>query len=336
MNMNDEIGKQITQVGYATLKKALVNGIKARLVTLVTGSPGIGKSALIQTVADHLNLKLIDKRLAEEDPTGIQGFPTIIDGRSSYAPPDWLPIEGDALPINPVSKQPYKGWLLFFDEFTSAAKAVQTATFKIIHDRKVGLKNIHKNVAIICAGNKETDNAFVEEMSTAMQSRLCHLELVMNTKDWLEYAEDAGYDYRVVSYLNWKPNELYHFDPNHTDKTFRCPRTWEMASRIMSKTEDDDPTRRILIAGVITQAAALQFDAYLQCYGNLPKMEDILRDPENTMVPVEISTLWALSSSLAVHAKPENIEALMKYINRIKKEFQFITHTWSGYDQAST
>lgn len=316
--------KQITQVGYVMLKDVLVDAIKARLVTLVEGSPGIGKSALVQSVADRLDLKLIDKRLAEEDPTGIQGFPMIVDGRSTYAPPDWLPIEGDELPINPVTGKPYRGWLLFLDEFRSAAKAVQSATFKIILDRKVGLKNIHKNVAIVCAGNKDTDNAFVEEMTTAMQSRLCHVELIMNVKDWLEYAEDAGFDYRVVSYLNFRPNELYQFNPNHNDKTFRCPRTWEFVSRIMQKSTNPD-VRKVLIAGCITQAGALQFDSYLKCYGDLPKLEDILAKPESTFVPQDISTLWALSGSLAVHATVENIEPLMKYIRRMKKEFQFVT-----------
>lgn len=315
--------KQITQVGYAMLKRVLVDAIKARLVTLVEGSPGIGKSALVQSVADHLNLKLIDKRLAEEDPTGIQGFPVIVDGRSSYAPPDWLPIEGDELPINPLTGKQYAGWLLFLDEFRSAAKAVQSATFKIILDRKVGLKNIHKNVAIVCAGNKESDNAFVEEMTTAMQSRLCHVELVMNVKDWLEYAEDAKFDYRVVSYLHFRPNELYQFDPNHNDKTFRCPRTWEFVSRIMQKASEE--TRKVLIAGCITQSGALSFDAYLKCYGNLPKLEDILDKPLTTEVPLDISTLWALSGSLAVHANLKNIETLIDYIKRMPKEFQFVT-----------
>ena len=43
--------------------------LKANLVPYLAGSPGVGKSAVAQTLAKHYNLKLIDIRLSQEDPT---------------------------------------------------------------------------------------------------------------------------------------------------------------------------------------------------------------------------------------------------------------------------
>ena len=45
--------------------------IRKKLVPMLVGSPGAGKSALIHSVAKHYNLKLIDVRLSQCDPTDL-------------------------------------------------------------------------------------------------------------------------------------------------------------------------------------------------------------------------------------------------------------------------
>lgn len=95
--------------------------MKAKLVPLVKGSPGVGKSDIIHGIAKTFNLKVIDLRLAQCDPTDMLGFPQIKDGKADYVPMATFPLEGDELPKG------YDGWLLFMDELTSAPKAIQAA-----------------------------------------------------------------------------------------------------------------------------------------------------------------------------------------------------------------
>ena len=45
--------------------------LRANLVPMLTSSPGEGKSSLAQAVADFFQLKLIDVRLAQSDPTDL-------------------------------------------------------------------------------------------------------------------------------------------------------------------------------------------------------------------------------------------------------------------------
>ena len=45
--------------------------IEARIVPMVVGSPGVGKSDLVRQVAATYGLKLIDVRLAQCDPTDL-------------------------------------------------------------------------------------------------------------------------------------------------------------------------------------------------------------------------------------------------------------------------
>ena len=106
----------------------IAHTLKAGLVPFVKASPGVGKSDVTRKVATDFNLKLIDFRLSQCDPTDLSGFPHINDkGRATYMPMTTWPLEGDELPINEKTGQPYDGWLIFFDELPAAAPAVQAA-----------------------------------------------------------------------------------------------------------------------------------------------------------------------------------------------------------------
>ena len=160
---------------------SMVTGfIQAKLVPMLVGSPGCGKSQIIHQIAKEYNLKVIDLRLSQCDPTDLSGFPTTKGNKAGYLPMETFPIEGDKIP------EGYSGWMLFLDEMNAASPAVQAAAYKLVLDRMVGIYHLHKNVAIACAGNLETDNAIVQPMSTALQSRLVHLELVVDVKEWLD------------------------------------------------------------------------------------------------------------------------------------------------------
>jgi uncharacterized ubiquitin-like protein YukD len=292
--------------------------IQAKLVPMLVGSPGMGKSAIVHQIADHYNLKVIDLRLSQCDPTDLLGFPTINGDKAGYKPMETFPIEGDAIP------QGYSGWLLFLDEFNSAGTAVQAAAYKLILDRMVGIYHLHKNVAVVCAGNLETDNAIVTPMSTAMQSRLVHIELTVDPTEFTDWAASNDIDHRITDYIKFKPQNLYAFKADHTDKTFACSRTWEFANRVLKVTDDNDPDRLPMLAGTISEGIAREFLGFCKIYQSLPKMSQIIATPELTPVPDEPSILFAMTGSLSHNATTDNMVQLMKYIVRLPVEFQVV------------
>jgi hypothetical protein len=54
------------------------------------------------------------------------------------------------------------------------------------------------------------------------------MELVVDSEEWIEWAEQNDIDHRITSYIKFKPGQLYTFTPDHTDKTYACPRTWNL------------------------------------------------------------------------------------------------------------
>ena len=295
--------------------------LKAGLVPMLHSSPGMAKSSIYHQLAKEQELFVIDMRLSQSDPTDMGGFPYVNPEtkKAGYMPMDTFPIEGDKIP------EGYKGWLLLMDEFTSAPLAVQAAAYKVILDKQVGQFNLHPNVAIVAAGNLATDKAIVNRLSTAMQSRMIHFTLRIDNPAWLDWAFDNNIDHRIVSYIRYKPEILHNFNPNHNDMTFPCPRTWEFASKMVSKWPKIEDKHLAIIAGAIGEGAAREFYGYCDIYGQLPDISEMINRGSSLKIPDEPSTLYAISGYIPSHALVSNIGALMKYIERFPIEFQIIT-----------
>jgi hypothetical protein len=302
----------------------IANAIKVKLVPMLWGSPGIGKSHIVYQIAERYNLFVIDLRLSQCDPTDLGGFPTIIGERADYMPMKHFPIEGDPLPINPKTGKPYSGWLLFLDEATGALPAIQVAAYKLVLDRMVGSHHLHSKVAIVLAGNMETDGAVSYAMSTALQSRLVHLELEVDLKEWIDWAHDHDIHHWLTDFIQFMPSYVYTFKPDHEDHTYACPRTWEFADRLIKSLGMQDDTLLPLLAGTISEGIAREFLVFCKIYQSLPQPKEIAADPENTRMPSEKSVLYALTGSLAQSITKETANAYMTYITRMPMEFQVL------------
>lgn len=320
----------------------ILDVLRTTRVPMICSSPGLGKSSIIQQVAKEQNLKVIDLRLAQCDPTDLSGFPFVDKeaGKASYMPMDTFPIEGDSLPRRkdedgndlPVKmnadnqdENEYAGWLLFLDEFTSAPMSVQAAAYKIVLDHQVGQHNLHKRVKMVCAGNLASDRAIVNRLSTAMQSRLIHFEMVNDVKGWLDWANLNDIDFRVTSYINFKNERLHDFSPDHADKTFPCPRTWEFVSDIIKPWKSLPVEKTPIIAGTVGEGVALEFTSFCAIYDKLPSFQEILANPTGVLIPTQPDVCYAISGLIGANANISNIEKIIPAVLKMDIEFQIIS-----------
>ena len=322
--------------------------------TSLLGSPGLGKSDVVKSVANALNLKLIDFRLSTADPTDLSGLPFMEEGRSVFLPNRAFPLKTDKLPPhtdvdgNPI-KLPvldengvhltdpstgglaytyphYDGWLLFLDEITNAPMSVQAAAYKLILDRQVGEHDLHPTVKIVAAGNNMDDGAAVTgEMSTALKSRMAHINIEFSREAWFDWAMEAGVHHAITSFLKFMPGEMYRFDPKDASDTFPCPRTWAMVDRIVQTVGLGHPMLQDMISATISDGTATNFVNYTKHFTGLPTYEEIVKDPKGTHMPDNQSVLFALSGSVGAQTKADTIAAVMEYVDRMPREFQLRT-----------
>ena len=292
----------------------------AGVVPFLQSSPGMGKSSIVKSIGKDLRLKVIDHRLSTSAPEDLSGLPRFDeDGKARFAPfADLFPLEDTPIPAG------HDGWLLFLDEFNSASKAVQAAAYKLILDNETGQFKLHPNVAIVCAGNLTTDRAITNNLSTAMQSRVIHIEMQVSFDEWLyDVALPQDYDQRIIAYLNFKNGSLMDFRPDHNEKTFCCPRTWEFMNKLIKdKPVTDEKTS--LYAGCITSGEAVEFVQFTQVYANMVKLEEVLKDPTGTPIPSDLSTRWAVISMIMSKADDNNFDELATYANRFDMTFRIL------------
>lgn len=302
------------------IRELTMDCIYAGLVPFIKSSPGMGKSQIVQSIAKELNLKLIDHRLSTSAPEDLSGLPRFTEkGTAEFAAFEELfPLDTTELP------EGKDGWLLFLDEFPSAKKEVQAAAYKLILDRMTGQRHLNERVAIVCAGNLITDRAIVNPIGTAMQSRVVHLKMTVNFKEWLmDYALPRKMDSRIIAYLSQYPSKLLDFRADHNDETFSCPRTWSMLNDVLG-TIDDLNGKEALLAGTITSGMAIDFINFTKVYSSLIPISEIIKDPANCRLPTDNNGRWALVSSMFEHVTEDNFAALATYTSRLPLDMRVL------------
>lgn len=315
------------------LRTFITDCLFAGLVPYASSSPGMGKSSIARVVAKDLNLKVIDHRLSTSAPEDLTGLPRFNeDGSAMFAPfTELFPVEGMPLPVEvewvdgeAVVTHTYDGWLLLLDEFPSAPKSVQAAAYKLILDRMVGQKKLHERVVMMAAGNLMTDRAIVNQLSTAMQSRLVHLEMEINFEEWLyDVALAENYDPRIIAFLSQYPSKLMDFRPDHNEHTFCCPRTWGFMNALIKGNEVTEE-KAPLYAGTITSGVAMEFVTFTKVFQNLVTIDQVIANPNGCNVPNDNSTKWATISTLMEGVNDLNFDALATYANRFDMTFRIL------------
>jgi len=291
----------------------------AGLVPYIRGSPGTAKSSVVRSVSKEHNLKMIDHRVSTSEPTDFSGLPTFKDGMARFAPFDELfPIESTPLP------EGFDGWSVFLDEFNSGLKPVQAASYKLILDKMTGQHKLHERVVLTLAGNLDTDRAITNMISTALQSRVIHLEVEIHFGEFMEdVAIKDGWDSRIIAYLNQYESKLMDFRPDHNERTFCCPRTWEFVNKLIQGKVISD-RHSTLLAGTITSGVAVDFVQFCQIYKQLITVRQIMNDPRGTEVPYDSSLKWATITHMNEKTTDDNFDDLSTYANRFSLDFRIL------------
>src|SRR6185312_1193369 len=212
-----------TSMRQSEIALSLETMIAARRPVFLWGSPGVGKSQTVAQVAAKAGIELRDVRAVQFDPVDLRGLPRIdSDGRTHWSVPDFLPRDGAGV--------------LFLDELNAADRAVQAACYQLVLDRRLGEYALPDGWTVVAAGNNQSDRAVTNRMSTALASRFVHLEYAVHLDDWCKWAVEHDLPPELIAFIRFRPNLLHAFDPQSTERTFPCPRTWEFMRRSCGRT----------------------------------------------------------------------------------------------------
>ena len=277
-------------------KKSLLKAFQVKRPLFLWGPPGIGKSELVEGIANDLNGLMIDLRLGQMEPTDIRGIPFYNKdiGKMDWAPPVELPDEETAAQYPIV--------VLFLDELNSAAPSVQSAAYQLILNRRIGKYKLPDNVVMVAAGNRESDKGVTYRMPTPLANRFIHQEMKVDFPSWLEWAVNNRVHKDVVGYLSFAKQDLYDFDAKSASRAFATPRSWTFVSQLLDDASDDDTTMN-LIAGTVGEGLAVKFMAHKKVASRMPNPADILSGKVKDLQVKEVSAMYSLVISMCYELK---------------------------------
>lgn len=266
---------------------------KRRKPIFIWGPPGIGKSEVVEQVAHENDAIVIDLRMALLDPTDLRGIGYFNPekGLMDWAPPVDLP--------SPAEAEKHKLIILFLDEMNSAPPAVQAAAYQLVLNRRIGEYHLPDNVAIVAAGNRDTDKGVTYRMPKPLANRFLHFEMRADLDTWIEWAVANRKNSNVVSFLKANPSVFHRFDPSSADKTFPTPRSWTYLADLMDENPDLSENHIInLVSASVGQGPASSFRGHLMYAAKMPHPDDIIDGKANKLGVDEMSAQWSMSINL--------------------------------------
>ena len=337
----------MTSVNHITpsqLTGVLATILSAGQVPMVWSAPGVGKSHIINNdlvnvydqiaaaVAKGRGIKLNpgeaqvwERRAGDYDLLDYAGLPYVVDGIQRRASSDIWPGVGasdDAYRIQQV-------WgFLFLDEFTQAGREKQTVMQRLFDEGRVGdyvLPGHHKAdpncelglVLIVLAGNRQSDRANSHGMGTQTGSRVAHITLEPSVEDWIAWADSAGIDPTVTTFVRQQPEYLFKLDPSQKTEhpTGPTPRTLARLSDVVKQCPAPEIETQIY-SGVVGEECARAFIALVHA-GRSINVEEALINPEGADIPSEVGHQFAAASLLIRRANPDNFDNVVRYVERI-------------------
>jgi hypothetical protein len=244
--------------------------LAADVPILLWGAPGIGKTAMVEEVAEKRGAHLETLIGSTMDPTDL-ARPFIDDGKYKMSPPPWV----DRLTSATAEG---KQAILFLDELTCAPGSIQAALLRVVQSRMVCDVSI-KRTKIVAAANPVEYAADGVDLSPATLNRWTHIDVVPDADDWIA-GELGGWGNadprlsdvraRVTGWIAHSRSALLA-PPKDGDAShgWPSPRSWSNVCRLGSSSPEQ------LVAGLVGSGAATEYFTWAEAQ-DLPDPEKVL------------------------------------------------------------
>ena len=257
--------------------------VRQRPVFLL-GAPGIGKTAIMEQIAQELDLALVSYSMTHHTRQSALGLPFI-----SHRAYQGVQFDVSEYTMSEIIASIYevmegsgrREGILFLDEINCVSETLAPSMLQFLQYKVFGRHQVPEGWVIVTAGNPPEYNKSVREFDVVTMDRLKILEVEADYSVWKEYARERGIHTAILNYLDMKKEDFYQVETTVKGKSYITARGWEDLSEMLKLYEEEQITAEESFVGqyLRNDRVVKEFTAYYDLYRkyqNDYKAEEIL------------------------------------------------------------
>ncbi len=238
---------------------------------LLMGPPGIGKTAIMEQVAEENQVGLVSYTITHHTRQSAIGLPRIRE--KIY---DGKPMSVTEYTMSEIIDSVYacmertgkKEGILFIDEINCASETLAPTMLQFLQNKTFGSHKVPDGWMIVAAGNPPEYNKSVREFDIVTLDRVRKIDIEADSDIWMEYAWKHHVHGAILSYLNIKKEDFYQVENTVDGKFFVTARGWEDLSELLKSYErlNIPISDQLVIQFLQQEEVAGRFTAYYQLY----------------------------------------------------------------------
>ncbi len=303
------------------------------------GSPGIGKTAIMEQIAQELGIALVSYSMTHHTRQSALGLPFITHKTykgMEFDISEYTMSEIIASIYEVMEHSGIEEGILFLDEINCVSETLAPSMLQFLQYKVFGKHKVPEGWVIVTAGNPPEYNKSVREFDVVTMDRMKLVEVEADYATWKKYALKQGIHNAVTTYLDMKKSDFYRVEINVGGKSYVTARGWEDLSAAMLLCEEEGFAVDETLVGqyLHNEKIVKEFTAYYELYNKYKKdykVEEIL-DGTNSAQVVErariakfderLSLLGMLLDKLESEMK-ENLE-FSDYLTELMKLLKII------------
>lgn len=249
------------------------------------GPPGIGKTAIMDQIAQDLQINLVSYAMTHQTRESAIGQPMIVNknfiGREVKVSESTM-SEVIADIYETMEETGIRQGILFLDEINCVDRSIAPMMLQFLQYKIFGKHQIPEGWVVTTAGNPKEYNHAVTDFDIATLDRLKKVDCVAEFGCWKEFALKAQLHTSIISYLTMNPDNFYGVDPEddliekkklnpNATPDFVTSRAWEDMSEMIRLYEQGGiPVDLILIEQYIQDHdIAVDYEDYYNFYNEI-------------------------------------------------------------------
>ena len=238
---------------------------------LLMGPPGIGKTAIMEQIAQELGVGLVSYSMTHHTRQSALGLPFITRktyGGREYDVSEYTMSEIIATVHDMIADNGVREGILFLDEINCVSETLTPVMLQFLQYKIFGRHRVPDGWIVVTAGNPAEYNNSVRQFDIVTLDRLKRMDVEPDFDVWKEFAYHSGVHAAVLTYLEIRKNDFYHVETTVDGKRFVTARGWSDLSdmiRLYEKLDipvDEDLVGQYLQDGRIARDFSVYYDLF--------------------------------------------------------------------------